>query len=457
MLHLYNTLTRTKEAFVPPAKGPIRMFVCGPTVYNHIHIGNARTYIFFDFFASFLRTLGHELEYLQNITDVDDKIIARADLESKSPEEIAREYEQAYHEIEAKLHLDGVSRYARASDHIKEVLDQITRLIEKAHAYESNGSVYFSVESFPRFGALSRQNLAELEKAERTEENPDKRNSHDFVLWKAYREGEPFWDSPWGKGRPGWHIEDTAITERYFGPQYDIHGGGLDIIFPHHEAEIAQQESATTLSPFVRFWMHSGLLTVKGEKMSKSLGNFTTAKELLDQHPTDVVRFAMLSAHYRSPLDFSDSLFNQAKESRGRIKELLERLEGYHHPEEPSELFAPKARKEFDAALEDDLNTPAAIAVLFSLVREIHKKIDANAPIDQSALVGFFMYVESLFKIGLFEREEVPSEIRELALLRETAKKAKDFETADKIRGEIRAKGYEISDTKAGHTLRKVA
>ncbi len=455
-LILYNTRTRTKEEFVPLENGKIRMFVCGPTVYNHIHIGNARTYVTFDALATYLRHLNYDVTYLQNITDIDDKIIARADEEKKDPKDLAGEYEAAYHAAEKALGIDAVSMYGRARDHIVEVIDQITRLIEKGFAYESNGSVYFSVTAFPRYGSLSGQNLQELNRAQRTEENPDKKDTHDFVLWKTYRAGEPYWESPWGKGRPGWHIEDTAISEKYFGPQYDLHGGAIDLIFPHHEAEIAQQEAASGLSPFVTHWIHPGFLNMSGEKMSKSLGNFIFAKDVAEKYGAGIVRYAFLSAHYRSPLEYSESLFTQSTESIARIKEFVTRISRQEESaNEKMQIIIDRALRAFNEALLDDFNTPAAFASLFSMIKELNREMDEWRGAPKAHALAFIAEVESIFKLGLMESSKIPDEITRLAKTREEARSHKEWRKADEMRQRIIEAGYDIKDTENGTVITK--
>lgn len=452
---LYNTLTRTKEPVSLPKDRPVKLFVCGPTVYNSIHAGNARSFLVFDLFARTLKLLGHDVEYLQNITDIDDKIIKRAAEEKKSAEEVAHTYEAAYKEAMGLLGVTSVSRYERATDHIPEIISQISTLIEKGHAYAAEGNVYFSTASFPDYGKLSGQRLDKLESNEE-ERAPGKKSPHDFTLWKAYKEGEPFWDSPWGKGRPGWHIEDTAIASKYFGDQYDIHGGGLDLIFPHHECEVAQAEAASGKKPYVQIWMHNGHLTVRGEKMSKSLGNFITVQELLDTYDPSVIRLALLSAHYRSGLDYSENLMSQAEENLERILECVRRIESYSGTDDPDTNLALKAKQEFIAALSDDVNAPAALAAVYTLIREINKKLDAGTPIDKTALLEFFQTVDSVFGLMLFRRDAIPEEILDLVSARETARAEKNWTRSDELRAEIEAKGYELKDTKEGPTLRKI-
>ncbi len=313
MIKIYNTLTRSKENFKPLNGNRIKLFVCGPTVYDYSHIGHARTYISFDVIARYLKYRGFSVFYLQNITDIDDKIINRAISTGKDPLDLAREFEAEYLKDMESLGVENVNLYARATEHIEEIKAQIETLLEAGFAYETDNGVYFDISKYPDFGKLSNRKIEDLN-VHRISPDSNKRNPEDFALWKK-KDKELVWNSPWGAGRPGWHIEDTAITEEYFGPQYDIHGGGLDLIFPHHEAEIAQMESASGKKPMVRYWMHTGFLNVKGEKMSKSLGNFITIKELIKKYPPEVFRFFVISTHYRSPIDFSHEILEQSQNS----------------------------------------------------------------------------------------------------------------------------------------------
>ena len=319
-MDVYSTLTRSKETFKTINKNRVNLFVCGPTVYDDAHIGHGRTYISFDTIKRYLEYSGYAVFYIQNITDIDDKIINRSKESGIPAHELARKFEKRYIEDMNKLNVNGVNLFARATDHVDEILDQIQRLIDKGFAYETEDGVYFEIDKFPEFGKLSNRNVEELE-SHRDIAETTKKNPQDFALWKK-REGvdEPTWPSPWGDGRPGWHIEDTAITEYYFGPQYDAHGGGLDLIFPHHEAEITQMEAVSGKAPMVEFWLHTGFLNVNGEKMSKSLNNFITIRELLKDYEPDNFRFFVLSTHYRSPIDFSKDSLHQSERSLDRIR-----------------------------------------------------------------------------------------------------------------------------------------
>lgn len=459
-LRIYNTLTRKKELFKPKSGKRVNMFVCGPTVYDFAHIGHARTYIFFDVFAKLLRRLGYEVFYLQNITDVDDKIIERAKASGSSFRDVARRNEKMYREDMKALGISAVDRYARASDYIPEIIKQVERLIEKGFAYESAGDVYFRVRKFKRYGALSRQRLGKLQQFETSEKKED---PLDFALWKSSKPGEPKWKSPWGWGRPGWHIEDTAITESFFGPQYDVHGGGVDLIFPHHECEIAQQEAASGLHPFVRYWLHTGHLKVRGEKMAKSLGNFITIREMLSRVPAETFRLLVLSAHWRAPIDYSDQLLAQARAAAERLAGFAARLAGVKAnfgtawPAAKMEKLE-KTMANFYHTLEDDVNTPRAIAELFNIVSL------ANPELEKGTLPGaiaktiakFLKEADAILGIiGKSPDTAVPAEIRKLIKRREDFRRAKKWHAADELRRRIEKAGWIVEDTPAGPRVKR--
>ncbi len=344
-MDIYSTLTRSKENFETMNKNRVNFFVCGPTVYDDAHIGHGRTYISFDTIKRYLEYSGYAVFYIQNITDIDDKIINRSKESGIPAHDIARKFEKRYIEDMAKLNVTGVNLFARATDHLDEIIDQIQRLIDKGFAYESDDGVYFEIEKFEEFGKLSNRKVDELESHRELAETT-KKSEQDFALWKK-RENvdEPTFPSPWGDGRPGWHIEDTAITEYYFGEQYDVHGGGLDLIFPHHEAEITQMEAVSGKSPMVRYWLHTGFLNVNGEKMSKSLHNFITIRELLKDWDADTFRFFVLSTHYRSPIDFSKDSLHQSEKSLEKIKKFYTALD-VEVSDVESDLEALKVAKE---------------------------------------------------------------------------------------------------------------
>ena len=459
-INIYNTLTRTKEPFTPLDPKRVRMFVCGPTVYDYSHIGHARTYIAFDVIARVLRRAGVPLEYVVNITDIDDKIIRRAQETKKDFSAVAKTFEEAYYEDMEWLGVDSISQYARASDHIPQIIEQIKKLEEKGFVYQTSTGVYFRVEKFKGYGKLSHQNIQEIKSGARIETAEEKEHPADFVVWKAEKPGEPSWDSPWGKGRPGWHIEDTAITHTIFGPQYDLHGGALDLIFPHHESEIAQNEAAYDVEPFVTVWMHAGFLNIRGEKMSKSLGNFTTIRDILKIISPEAFRLFILQAHYRSPIDFDETQLEAAKASLERIVGFRDRvlaLEPDETESGPAEIAdrLKQTQEAFDAALLDDFDTPRALAVVFDLIRDINPYIEAGALTkqEQERILGFLRDVHGVLGIMPAKQTSAPQELIELAEKRETLRAAKKFDEADKLRDEITEAGWEIEDTDHGPRL----
>ena len=446
-MDIYSTLTRSKENFETMNKNRVNLFVCGPTVYDDAHIGHGRTYISFDTIKRYLEYSGYAVFYIQNITDIDDKIINRSKESGIPAHDIARKFEKRYIEDMTKLNVTGVNLFARATDHLDEIIDQIQRLIDKGFAYESDDGVYFEIEKFEEFGKLSNRKVDELESHRELAETT-KRSEQDFALWKK-RENvdEPTFPSPWGDGRPGWHIEDTAITEYYFGEQYDVHGGGLDLIFPHHEAEITQMEAVSGKSPMVRYWLHTGFLNVNGEKMSKSLHNFITIRELLKDWDADTFRFFVLSTHYRSPIDFSKDSLHQSEKSLEKIKKFYSALD-VEASDIESDLEALKSAKEvFFGSMDDDFNTPKAIASLFVLINDC-KNIDLSDD-DKVAIKSFLDDVSQILGIE-FTLEETSAGSDDLFDLisdvRSELRAAKQYDLSDKIRDELINLGYEISD-----------
>ncbi len=453
MLSLYNSLSRREEPL--PDQPKIHMFVCGPTVYDYLHIGNARTYTFFDFFAKLLRARGYEVHYLQNITDVDDKIIAKALTENKGTGAIAARFTEAYFEDMKALGVDAVTTYAPATQFIPQIVAQVERLIDKGFAYKIEGDGwYFDIAKDPDYGALSGRTAAQAEDGvSRIDESVGKRNKGDFCLWKFTQTSldalEPRWPASIGEGRPGWHIEDTAISEFYFGPQYEIHGGGVDLKFPHHEAEIAQQESASGLVPFVRIWMHTGALTVEGKKMSKSAGNFVTIRDFLEKegrHAPALLRWMAFSHHYRSPFDFSERALAQAKRE---LETLYTRCMGLHRfaPEDvPAEW-----KDRLNEALDGDLNTPKALSLLMEAT-----KGGAMAPGAKLAILSLF---DAMFGLDMAETaslsDEIPPEITGKFEEYTSSRSNKQFVQSDALRKELEGLGYEVRDAEDGSVIVK--
>lgn len=465
MIRIFNTLTRNKEDFLPP-RSRVNFFVCGPTVYGRSHIGHARTYITFDAIAKYLRSEEYIVNYLQNITDIDDKIINRAKESDITPQELSAKETENYLADMRSVKIDAVSKYAPASRYIPEIISQIERLIQAKRAYAAGGSVYFDIATFPAFGKLSRQNQEALQKAVRTEEDPNKKHAHDFVLWRgrAKNSDEPVWESPWGPGRPGWHIEDTAITEKEFGPQYDLHGGGIELIFPHHEAEIAQMESISSKIPFVKYWLHTGWVTVKGEKMSKSLGNFITIENILKKFSPEALRLLMLQTHYRSPLEYSEEQMTATKNRAQKLKEFRAHLRLIQNKKlcgisrtllEIDEENETNPLAKFKKAMNDDFNTPMALGAFDGLIGDVNELITAKNPPTQKGVVKIFEFLDYVNKIfGILPAETtVLPEISQLAEKRETLRHEQKWDEADKIRDYLLNKGFLISDTPHGFII----
>ncbi len=450
-MKLYDTLSREKKEFIPIKGKRVNLFVCGPTVYDYSHLGHARTYIPFDVLAEYLRYRGYLVFYLQNITDIDDKIINRAKNENKRWDEISNRYMKAYFEDMRSLRINSINLYAPASYYIDEIIDQVKRLIEKGFAYETEDGIYFEISKFPDYGKLSHQSLDSIMAGARVEINEMKRHPADFALWKKHKPGEPYWESPWGKGRPGWHIEDTAITELYFGPQYDIHGGGSDLIFPHHECEIAQMESVSGKKPLVRYWMHTGLLTVKEERMGKSMGNAINIRELLKSYEAETIRFYILSSHYRSPIDFSFDALNESRNSWEKIVISYEKLNKFKIKKERP-IFVERIeeyRKSFEDAMDDDLNTPLAISVIQSFVQFLNKNLEDFGEEDKEQALRFFKDFDNIFKI-IPSGRRAEDVVEVLIKIREIARSKREFEISDKIREMLRDMNIVVEDTKDG-------
>ncbi len=453
MIKLYNTLSREKELL--PEQKKLRLFVCGPTVYDYLHIGNARTYIFFDFFAKYLRSQGYEVFYLQNITDIDDKIIRRAADENEAPAKIAEKFLKAYLADMKTLGVDAVTKYASATDFITQIAAQVERLIDGGYAYLIDGDGwYFDIAKFADYGKLSGRTVAQAEDGvSRIDDADDKRNKGDFCLWKFSKPTEPHWSSQIGEGRPGWHIEDTAVSEYYFGPQYDIHGGGVDLKFPHHEAEIAQQEAASGKKPFVREWMHVGALLVEGKKMSKSLGNFITIRNYLADYAPETLRWITLTHHYRSPIDYSPSLTHQAKAAINTLGTFMAKLDRVNGKETvDAQEIIKKYSLKFHEALADDANTPAAIASLFELMAQFQRTVWTLKKSEARAIKNHLLEMLAILGISL-KNPKIPSEVEKMAKDREKLRANKQFVQADDLRKQMSGVGYEIEDTPQGYFL----
>ena len=462
-MKIFNTLSRQKEEFTPIDPPKVKMFVCGMTVYDQPHIGHARTYIVFDMVAKYFKKRGFDVSYLQNVTDIDDRIIRRAKEAGVNFKEISEKYENQYLTSMSVLGIDSVWKYVRATDNMKEIIAQIQRLIDSGYAYAVPANsqvdlefhdVYFDISKFSRYGQLSGQNLSEMESGVRKDLEANKRDPRDFALWKTLNiKSEPSWKSPWGLGRPGWHIEDTAISEKYFGQQYDLHGGGLDLIFPHHEAEIAQQEASSGKSPFVRYWMHSGWLTVDGVKMSKSLKNFISIDDMLTKYTPEAIRMMALSTHYRSPVNYTEKLMPQNQAAVNRIYSFIQRLKNVSGDENAElDKIAESTLNKFTLAMDDDFNTSLALGALFEMIKSVNIIINQSAISKKQGKKIIKLLQEFNEVLGIVPQKEyeIPENISILVQKREMARESKNWEESDNIRNEIESLGYKVEDTEYG-------
>ncbi|MGF7431871.1 cysteine--tRNA ligase [Thermoanaerobacterium thermosaccharolyticum] len=464
-MKIYNTLTRKKEEFVPLNDNIVNMYVCGPTVYNFIHIGNARAFIVFDTVRRYLEYKGYKVNYVQNFTDIDDKLIKRSHEENTTVKELADRYIEEYFKDADSLGIKRATVHPRATENIDDIINFVKKLIDKGFAYVLNGDVYYDTTKFKEYGKLSHKNIDELKAGARIEVNEDKKNPTDFVLWKAAKEGEPSWDSPWGKGRPGWHIECSTMSTKYLGKTLDIHAGGPDLIFPHHENEIAQSEAAND-AEFARFWMHIGYLNINNEKMSKSKNNFFTVRDITSQYDPEVLRFFMLTSHYRNPINFSHDLLEQSKNGFLRLSNTVDNLRHLLDVALDRELSdEEKSYKEkydeykrrFEEAMDDDFNTADAISVIFEMVRDINTNIDGNSPKELiEYILDIFLKLSSVLGISYKNRELLDDEIKKLIEKREEARKAKNWAEADKIRDELKKQGIALEDTPSGVRWKRI-
>lgn len=464
-MKIYNTMTRQKEEFVPLDENEVRIYACGPTVYNYIHIGNARPLCVFDVLRRYLEYRGYNVKFVQNFTDIDDKIIKRANEEGVSYEEISEKYINEFWTDADGLNFKHATVHPKATENIDEIIDIIKTLMDKGFAYEAGGDVYFRTLKFNEYGKLSHQPIEDLESGARIAIGEVKEDPLDFALWKGAKPGEPYWDSPWGKGRPGWHIECSAMNRKYLGNTIDIHCGGKDLVFPHHENEIAQSECANGCT-FARYWMHNGYINVDNVKMSKSLGNFKTVREIAEVYGYEVIRYFLISAHYRSPINYSVDIIEQCKNALERLytcRESLDfALENADNPagDNDSELISlfDSRKNEFIAAMDDDLNTADAIAALFELTKDINTNVlgkDASKAVCERAAAVFDELCDVLGLLYNRKENTLSSDIEALIEKRQEARKNKDWATADKIRDELKAQGIILKDTPQGVTWTK--
>lgn len=461
-MKLFNSLTMQKEEFVPIEAGKVRMYACGPTVYNYIHVGNARPLIMFDVLRRYMEYRGYEVKFVQNFTDVDDKIIKRANEEGLTSKEISEKYIGEYFVDCHGLGVREATIHPKATENIEQIISMVELLIQKGYAYEANGDVYYRTAKFGDYGKLSHQPLEDLQAGARIDVTDIKENPMDFALWKTAKPDEPFWESPWGKGRPGWHIECSAMSNRYLGKTIDIHCGGQDLVFPHHENEIAQSEAANDCK-FVNYWMHNGFISVDNKKMSKSLGNFFTVRDAAEAYGYDSIRMFMLMSHYRSPLNYSGDILVQANNALERLSTAKSNLEFFAEngvegdmPESESKFAEGlgRYRQRFCEVMDDDLNTADAVAVIFELVREINAAVSPSSnPTKALAKACSAIFDELSGVIGLpisKPEESIDAEIEALIEARQAARKAKNFAESDRIRDELKAMGIVLEDTPQG-------
>lgn len=462
-MRIFNSLTRKKEEFIPLEEGKVKIYACGPTVYNYFHIGNARPFIVFDTLRRYFEYLGYDVTFVQNFTDIDDKMINAAAKEGITVKELGDRFIKEYFTDAQGLNVKPATFHPRATEHIKDIIALISKLIDNGHAYiAENGDVYYNVNSFEHYGRLSGQNLEDLEMgaSNRVGDLDDvKHDPMDFALWKAKKEGEPAWDSPFSEGRPGWHIECSAMSQKYLGDTFDIHGGGQDLKFPHHDNEIAQSEGATG-KPFARYWMHNGYININGEKMSKSKGNFLTVREISKKYDLVAVRLFMLTAQYRNPVNFDFDLLAQAESALARITNCLENLDfvvSNGKSADSADIDCAGYEERFKRAMDDDLNTAEALGVIFDLVKEINTVYgeggDAEKAKEAAVVLRRLLDVLGLLKAA---DDDIPEDIREMAQKRAEARKEKNWKVADEMRDEIAKRGFELKDTPDGVKITRI-
>ena len=464
-MKIYNTMSRKTEELVPMEENHVRIYACGPTVYNYIHIGNARPICAFDVLRRYLKYKGYKVTYVQNFTDVDDKIIRRANEEGVDSLEISERYIAEYKKDAHGLNVMDADVHPKVTESMDLIINIVKKLVESGHAYEKNGDVYFRTRSFETYGKLSGQPIEELQSGARIDVNDINEDPLDFAVWKSAKPGEPYWESPWGKGRPGWHIECSAMSSHYLGETLDIHCGGQDLIFPHHENEIAQSEAASGKT-FSNYWMHNGYINIDNKKMSKSLGNFFTVREVAEKYGYEVIRYMMVQAHYRSPINYCKDLLDACKASLERLytcRETLDRAMSAAPSgsisEEASNLYAQR-RQQFEAAMEEDLNTADAVSALFELVRDLNRMCADGTTSKEQLAAGAELFDAIADVLGILynrkKADEIPAEVLALAEERAAARKAKNFAEADRLRDAIAALGWQIKETRQGTEITRI-
>ena len=464
-MKIYNTLSGKKDQFKPLKNKKVNIFVCGLTVYDYSHIGHARLFVAFDVFVKYLRHVGYKVFYLQNITDLDDKIIARAREKKVPPKDLADAFTKEYFKDMKALGVDSVTKYAAATKYIKEIIGQVKKLQDKGFAYKiEEDGIYYDISKFKDYGKLAGRTALDAEDAvTRIDYSSKKKNRGDFCLWKfSSIEGEPKWKSPWGMGRPGWHIEDTAITEKFFGPQYDIHGGARELLFPHHQAEVSQMEAISDKSPMVKYWVHVGVLTVNGQKMSKSLGNFILISDFIRRYSVAQLRFLIVKNLWSSPLDYSDSAMLEVKSALDKIEEFLRKIKNSESKIKNNKIsvILKKTKKDFYEQLADNFNTPKAFAVMFDFINKTNQLLEKNSFAKKEAgeVYKFFEEINKIFGIIDFKKvnAKIPAKIKKLAKEREKFRKEQNWQKSDELRAKIEKQGFTVEDTPSGPAIKKI-
>ena len=446
-MKIYNTLTRKKEEFKPIKKGQVGMYVCGPTIYDYGHLGHGRSAVNFDIIRRYLEFKGYKVNFIFNYTDIDDKIIERANKDKITVQELTKKFSKIYDEDYKKLNILKPTNNPKPTKHIKEIIELIKNIEKNGFTYQLKDGLYFDTSKLKNYGKLSHQDVKQLQAGRRIKKDDDKKNYQDFVIWKLAKEGEPSWKSPWGEGRPGWHIECSAMSKTYLGKTFDIHGGGQDLIFPHHENEIAQSEAANK-KPFANYWLHNGFIQINKEKMSKSLDNFFTLQDIYKEYEPEVIRYMIISAHYRAPIDFSKKNLEQSKKTLQRIKDFVK--DAKDSKTNIDKKIIDETNKKFMAAMDNDFDTRKAVAILFEFIKKVNKEGNGRNA------YTFLNKIDKIFGLNLNKIEKIPKEVKEIAKEREKARKEKNWKLSDQLREKINKKGFIIEDSNAGPKLKKI-